>query len=67
MTLWVMNRRANVANNINKILTYNQQFLDIWSISPEDEATGINEKTLLSKAQALKDPERYVENIRLRR
>jgi|GEM_PF-2608209 len=53
-----------VANNINKILTYNQKFLDIWNISPADEAAGINEKMLLSKAQALKDPERYVENIR---
>ena len=53
-----------VANNINKILTYNQRFLEIWNISPADEAAGINEKMLLSKAQALKDPERYVENIR---
>ncbi len=54
-----------VANNINKILTYNQRFLEIWDISPEDEASGINEKLLMRKAQALKDPERYVENIRL--
>ena len=53
-----------VANNINKILTYNQRFRDIWNISPADEAAGIDEKMLLSKAQALKDPERYVENIR---
>ena len=55
-----------VANNINKILTYNKRFLEMWNISPEDEAAGINEKMLLmQKAQALKDPERYVENIRL--
>src|SRR6202051_1178605 len=53
-----------VANNINKILTYNQRFLEIWNISPEDEASGINEKLLVQKAQALKDPARYVENIR---
>src|ERR1700693_2993699 len=53
-----------VANNINKILTYNKRFLEMWNISPEDEASGINEKLLLRKAQALKDPERYVENIR---
>ena len=53
-----------VANNINKILTYNQQFLEMWNISPEVAVAGINEKLLLSKAQALKDPERYVENIR---
>jgi len=54
-----------VANNINKILTYNKKFLEMWNISPEDEASGINEKLLMQKAQALKDPERYVENIRL--
>jgi diguanylate cyclase (GGDEF)-like protein/PAS domain S-box-containing protein len=54
-----------VANNINKILTYNQRFLEIWNISLEDKASGINEKLLMRKAQALKDPERYVENIRL--
>jgi diguanylate cyclase (GGDEF)-like protein/PAS domain S-box-containing protein len=54
-----------VANNINKILTYNNRFLEMWNISPEDEHSGINEKLLLRKAQALKDPERYVENIRL--
>ena len=53
-----------VANNINEILTYNHAFLEMWNISPEDEASGINEKLLLRKAQSLKDPERYVENIR---
>ena len=53
-----------VANNINKILTYNQKFLEMWNISPRVAAAGINEKLLLIKAQALKDPERYVENIR---
>ena len=53
-----------VADNINKILAYNPKFLEMWNISSEDEAGGINEKMLLSKAQALKDPDRYVENIR---
>jgi diguanylate cyclase (GGDEF)-like protein/PAS domain S-box-containing protein len=54
-----------VANSINKILAYNKRFLEMWNISPKDETSGINEKLLMQKARALKDPEGYVENIRL--
>jgi diguanylate cyclase (GGDEF)-like protein len=53
-----------VANNINKILAYNHRFLEMWSISPERAAAGIDEKLLVDRSNLLKDPEAYVANIR---
>jgi diguanylate cyclase (GGDEF)-like protein/PAS domain S-box-containing protein len=53
-----------VANNINKILTYNPRFLEMWDISPEVASAGIGEKLLLTKTMLLKNPEQYIANIR---
>ncbi len=53
-----------VANNINKILTYNRRFLEMWNIAPERAAAGIDEKLLLTVVTQLKDPEKYIAHVR---